>query len=335
MNDQWDDAYGSTIVAEVWSQLEPAATRYLAEPRRRERTRHHRRSVGLAIAALVVGVGGTAAAAKVLLGSPAPPAVQRSIAGIDEGMPADLRLNPDATHARSVAVDGAAVLYAADLPDGGVCTEIALGGRPMGAVCRAGSQPRAPIEATIPGTPESSAGELVVAGRISAGADAASLVTSDGRKIALELQPGGFFIVELSLSESQAARRGLTIESERDGRAVATIDLSDAFTPENGRLDPIAVEMVSGPGDLTQVLSFFGTVQVEGAATVRLVYPDGAHIDVPIGADHRYEITLPVARRDAFARTPGRLVALDAGGRELASRTVAAVSFWHANEGTG
>jgi hypothetical protein len=93
--------------------------------------------------------------------------------------------------------------------------------------------------------------------------------------------------------------------------------------------------MVSGPGDLTVVQKFSGSVQVEGAVTVRLVYPDGTHVDAPLGADGAYEIVVPADRRTAFARTPGRLVALDSGGAELASRTVAAVSYWHANEGAG
>jgi len=83
------------------------------------------------------------------------------------------------------------------------------------------------------------------------------------------------------------------------------------------------------------VLSFSGTVQVKGAASVRLVYPDSTHTDAPIGAGGSYKIALPVDRQGALARTPGRLVALDADGTELASRTVAAVSFWHANEGAG
>ena len=197
------------------------------------------------------------------------------------------------------------------------------------------SDARAPIEATIPGTPESTTGAVVVAGRVDSEiADAARLVTSDGGKIALALQPGGFFVVELSDSESQAARRGLTIEALDAGLIAATLDVSDTFTPEKGRLDPIAVEMVSAPGDLTRVLRFSGSVQADGATTVRLVYPDGTHVDTPLGADSQYEITLPPDRRAAFARTPGRLIALDAGGQELASRTVAAVSFWHANEGT-
>jgi hypothetical protein len=52
-------------------------------------------------------------------------------------------------------------------------------------------------------------------------------------------------------------------------------------------------------------------------------------------AGGRYEIALPVDRQGAFARSPGRLVAIDADGAELASRTVEAVSFWHSNEGAG
>jgi hypothetical protein len=285
------------------------------------------------VTALVIGAGGTAAAAHMLIGSPAPPAVQRSIAGVDEGMPADLRLNPDGTHARSVAVDGRAVLYAADLPAGGVCTEVALAGRPMGAVCRSGSDRPAPVEATIPGTPEDTGSLIVVTGRVSSPADGARLVTGDGQEVALALRPGGFFIVELSAAESASARNGLRIVADRAGQTTAEIDLSSAFTPESGRLDPIAVEMVSGSGDLTKVVSFSGSVQVNHATTVRLEYPDGAHTDARLGASGTYTFTLPLDAQGAFARAPGRLVALDGEGNELASRTVAAVSFWHANKG--
>ena len=69
------------------------------------------------------------------------------------------------------------------------------------------------------------------------------------------------------------------------------------------------------------------------AVALRLEYPDGAHTEVRLGAKGSYEFVLPVDAQTAFARAPGRLVALDDGGHELASRTVAAVSFWHANEG--
>jgi hypothetical protein len=334
MNERFgSDAHGSTIVDDVWAELEPAATRFLAEPTRRERTRHRRRSVGLAVVAVAIGAGATAAAARALVGSPAPPAVQRSLAGVDEGMPADLRLNPDVTHARSVAVDGRAVLYAADLPAGGVCTEIALAGRPMGAVCRAGTDRKVPIEATIPGTPEDTGALVVVAGRVFDPADGGRLVTADGHAITLVLQTGGYFIVELGAAESAAARDGLRIVADRGGRKIAETDLSEAFTPERGRLDPIAVEMVSGSGDLAKVVRFFGSVRVKGAVAIRLEYPDGTGVDAPLGPGGSYAFNLPPAAQSAFARAPGRLVALDGAGHELASRTVAAVSFWHANEG--
>ena len=190
-----------------------------------------------------------------------------------------------------------------------------------------------PIEATIPGTPEDTDTLVVVAGRAFAPADGARLVTNDGQAIALTLQPGGFFIVELSASESAAARQGLRIEADQAGHKIGETDLSGAFTPENDRLDPIAVEMVSASGDLTKVVSFVGSVQVQHAVAVRLEYPDGTHADARLGAHGKYEFTLPLDAQGAFARKPGRLVALDGEGNELASRTVAAVSFWHANEG--
>ena len=125
----------------------------------------------------------------------------------------------------------------------------------------------------------------------------------------------------------------MRVETSQAGRKIGEIDLSDAFTPENDRLDPIAVEMVSASGDLTKVVRFFGSVQVQDAVAVRLEYPDGTHADARLGAHGKYEFTLPVDAQGAFARKPGRLVALDGDGNELASRTVAAVSFWHANEG--
>ena len=333
MNEQFgSDAYGSTIVAEVWAELEPAATRYLAEPRRRERTRHRRRSVGLAVTALVIGAGGTArrgARADRIARSPGGAAQPRGRRRRHAG-----RSAPESRrHARALRRGRRhAVLYAADLPGGGVCTEIALAGRPMGAVCRADSEPSVPIEATIPGTPEDTDTLVVVAGRAFAPADAARLVTDDGHAIALTLQPGGFFIVELDAAESTSARQGLRVEASQAGRKIGEIDLSDAFTPENGRLDPIAVEMVSASGDLTKVVRFFGSVQVQDAVAVRLEYPDGTRADVRLGAEGKYEFVLPVDAQAAFARTPGRLVALDRDGHELASRTVAAVSFWHARQ---
>ena len=328
MNEGQDQVLVATIVRDVWLDLQPAAQRHLMT--RSEGVRRHRarRVTGVVLTGVALAAGG-AAAAQVLVGDAAPPAVQASLGGVDEGLPPDLRLNPDVANARSVAVDGDAVLYAADLPGGGVCTEIATAGKPNGAVCRTSTQPPAAIDATIPGTPEDAAGvPVVVGGRVNLDADAVALVTSDGRRLAVTMQPDGYYIVELDAPDSAAARQGLRIEATLHGNVVASLDVSDAFTSEIGHVDPIGLEMVSGPGDLTKVLSIYGTVQDATAVTVRLIYPDGSTADTPVGADGRYELTLAPDRQDALDSAPGRLVAVDANGKELASRTVAAVSWW-------
>ncbi len=255
------------------------------------------------------------------------------MAAIDEGMPDDLRLNPDVSNARSVARDGDAVMYAADLPDGGVCTEIAVGGKPAGAICRSGNEAPQPIEASIPGTPEDPASTpVVVGGRVAADADRVVVVVGEEVRIPVVLAPGGFFVVALDEVESAAGRQRMLIEASKGSDLVASIDVSDAFTPESGTLDPIAAELISGDGDLSRVVSIYGTVQVARATTIRLVYPDGSSTEVAVGPDGHYEVALPAARQDDLADLPGRLIAVDLTGRELASRMVAAVSYWRTHD---
>ena len=76
-----------------------------------------------------------------------------------------------------------------------------------------------------------------------------------------------------------------------------------------------------------------GTVTVPGTAAVRLILPDGTATETAVGPDGRYELALPSDRQGDLAERPGRVVALDAAGHELASRTVAAVSWWRTHEG--
>ncbi len=263
MDEQHDDAQVAMIVATVWGELGPAAERYLAPgTRTSHRRRRQRRAVGVGLVVAVVGTAG-AVAARAALGDPAPPPLQASMAAIDEGMPDDLRLNPDVSNARSVARDGDAVMYAADLPDGGVCTEIAVGGKPAGAICRSGNEAPQPIEASIPGTPEDPASTpVVVGGRVAADADRVVVVVGEEVRIPVVLAPGGFFVVALDEVESTAGRQRMLIEASKGSDLVASIDVSDAFTPESGTLDPIAAELISGDGDLSRVVSIYGTVQV-------------------------------------------------------------------------
>jgi hypothetical protein len=49
-------------------------------------------------------------------------------------------------------------------------------------------------------------------------------------------------------------------------------------------------------------------------------------------SQRRYDLEIPADRTGDFADAPGQLIALDAGGQELARRTVVAVSYWRARE---
>jgi hypothetical protein len=338
MTDRSDEGGVAVAVDTVWRQLQPALEQHytartaaVRPMERRPGRRRTRRAVGLGLALAVVGTGG-AVAARALLGDPAPPAVQASLAAVDEGMPADLRLQPDVANARSVARDGDAVLYAADLPDGGTCTELAIAGRPAGAICVRGTA-SAPIQASIPGTPEETSTPVVVGGRVTVAADRVVAVLAGEQRLPVVLEPGGYFVASLDPAGSAAARRGLSLEALQGDTVVASVDLSDAFTPERPPAEPISLELVSGDGDLTRVVRVYGTVRVPGTAAVRLVFPDGGATEAAVAPDGRYELALPVDRQADLAERPGRVVVLDAAGHELASRAVAAVSWWRTHAG--
>src|SRR5436305_42020 len=89
-----------------------------ASPTKQRRRRHLRVIATLA----VVAAGGTATAyATGILGGPAPERVQQHLAGLDSGMPADLRYNADVDNARAVATTANGTLYLANTADGGYC----------------------------------------------------------------------------------------------------------------------------------------------------------------------------------------------------------------------
>jgi hypothetical protein len=70
-----------------------------------------RRPAIMAVALLIVGA--SVAAAAQILGGPAPSQVKQDLANVDQGMPSDLRYNPDVRSARLVAqADGASLYYA-------------------------------------------------------------------------------------------------------------------------------------------------------------------------------------------------------------------------------
>jgi hypothetical protein len=294
-----------------------------------------RRPVILVLAVLIAGGG--VAGADVLLGGPAPEDVKQDLRDLDRGIPADLRYAPDVEDAHLVAQTAGIKLYAATMTDGGYCSEIALPGRgPAGAVCTPGATLETlPIEVTVPSVdPLTTASPIVVGGRVNAPGEAALLVEfEDGSLQSIPLGVDGFFVFAVTADHlAQAHRHGMTIvASNADGGEVATAqipptDFSDAS--EQDAKQPIFVSTISMQDDLTQVLGIEGSVNVRGAESLELRYPDGTVVDIPLTADGHYRFDLPARRtRDLFEQ-PGVLVARDASGKELATAPVAAVAYW-------
>src|ERR687887_1126320 len=143
---------------------------YAGHVERRHRRGWRLRAAAVAGAAVLV-LSGAAFGISVLLGWPAPEHVKRELAAVDQGMPEDLRLNPDVEHAVAVAATDTATLYAATLRGGGSCSEIVTADdRGRGATCTTSAQYVArPIDITLPfdegATPET---PVVVGGRVNA-----------------------------------------------------------------------------------------------------------------------------------------------------------------------
>src|SRR5688572_487711 len=67
------------------------------------RTSRRRRTLWIASTVVATSALATAAAASGLLGEPAPEPIRAHIAAVDEGLPEDLRANPDVDNAMAVA----------------------------------------------------------------------------------------------------------------------------------------------------------------------------------------------------------------------------------------
>jgi hypothetical protein len=301
-----------------------AYTGLLARRRRRHRLA---RSVALACAACLVLAGAGLGAAS-LLGWPAPQHVKDELAGVDRGLPADLRLNPDVEHARAVAATPEATLYAASLRGGGSCTEIVTAGeRGRGATCHPGGSG---IELTV--TSDDGAGPtapVVLGGRTP---DGASLRVryADGSTVPVELGEERYFLYEVPPERRASVRAsGLELVASDGSRATLPADWDDpAVADEHAAL---YVSTRSNESDFTKVYGLEGHVSAAGARTLELDYGDGTTTRIPLQADGSYEYTLPSGRVDDFMQ-PRTLVARAADGRVVATATVAAVAYWRARE---
>lgn len=297
-----------------------------------------KRPMMLAAALLIAGAG--VAAASGLLGGPAPPEVKEDLAGVDQGMPSDLRYNPDVENARLVAQADGASLYYASLTDGGYCFEIvAPSSGPAGAICVEGeSVDQEPIHVAAPFVdPVTTSSPFIVGGRVNVGGAASLHATfADASTQSITLGDEGFFVLAVAADRlAQAHEHGVTLAAtDTAGTEIASVDIppTDFSNPEKeDAKQPIFVSTISTESDLTKVLGVEGSVNVAGAITLELRYPDGTTVDIPLAPDGRYRYDLPVQRTDDLFDTPGWLIARDDSGDELARTPVAAVAYWRSN----
>jgi hypothetical protein len=322
----------------ILADLRPAAQR-LAAGRQRRRRVTRTAMVGAAGACLLASA---ALGATAILGQPAPESVKRDFRAVDEGMPADLRANPDVEHARAVAVSGDSTVYFAQLADGGYCAELVTGDRPRGAVCSSTEQSaKTPLSVTVPYTdPVTASSPVRVSGHVSlADAKTVQLVYPDGGVDEVALSPDRFYVADVPQGHLAAVHRHglLLIARSEDGGALAQAVVShDAITPPSEAErphDPIEIDTISDGGDFTKVLGMRGEVRIPGATRLRLRYPDGHSVAVPSFDGRRFEIDVPPDRESDFADATGAILAFDSTGRQVGERAVYSVGRWHRRHG--
>jgi hypothetical protein len=316
--------------------LAPTPVVPAAYPRRGRTT-----TVALAVAAVSgVGVGVGVAAAAGLLGEPAPPSVQRHIAGVDDGMPADLRYNPDVVNAREVASTEHGTLYLAHLSDGGYCIEITSGAvQPRGAACvSAATIPALPLEVNAPIPPDPD-GPLLIGG-VATGADIATVALryADGTTTEVPFGLEHAWLAEVpSEQQASALAEGVTVLGvASDGTVVERAKVpplrdEDPTGTAHDAEQPIVVDTVSDSADLEVIRAIRGRVNIAGT-TLTLRYPNGDTTNIPLASDGGFNFTVPVARQHDFARRPGILL-VRVRGDVVATQPVESVAGWRATHG--
>ena len=284
-------------------------------------------------------LGGAGVGAAALLGWPAPLHVKRDLAAVDQGLPADLRLNPDVEHARAVASTGTSTLYAASLRDGGSCTEIVTAGeRGRGATCTTGADlATRSLDVAVPfddgAGPDAS---VVLGGRVNDPAGSSvEAVYADGATDAIRLGEDRYFLFEVPAEHRASAHASgleLVVRSGAGsvvGRTKIPADWDDPAVPDERA--PLYVSTRSDESDFTKVYGLEGHVSAAGATRVELDYGDGTRVTIPLRADGSYEYTLPADRIGDFMQ-PRTLVARNENGEVVASAPVAAVAYWRGRE---
>jgi hypothetical protein len=291
------------------------------------------------VAALVIAGAGVAAAAQIL-GGPAPSRVKEDLVNVDQGMPSDLRYNPDVQNARLVARADGASLYFASLADGGYCSEIVTPtSGPAGAICVTGASldQEPTIHVTVPFVdPVTTSSPFVVGGRVNVGGATSLQATfADGSTQSIVLGDDGFFVFAVATEElTEAHQQGVRlVATDIAGMEIASVDVPPTDFSNPAKQDarqPIFVSTISTQNDLTRVLGVEGSVNIAGAVNLELSYPDGTTVDIPLTADGHYHYDLPKRRTGDLFDVPGWLIARDRSGNELARTPVAAVAYWRA-----
>jgi hypothetical protein len=305
-----------------------------------------RRRVRLGRAAIagvvVVGLGVGAAAAATVLGQHAPARVQQHLAGLDAGLPVDLRLNPDVRDARAVATTAHGTLYLADLADGGYCLEVVSDGdQPRGAGCVRGSELAArPLEVNAP-LPLDVTSPLLVGGRADDDAIASVQVRyADGTVAQLPFGLRRAWLLEVPTpQQTSGLADGVRILGlDADGRVISRVDVpplrdDDPLGTAHDAEQPIVAETVSDSSDLTLLLGVHGRVNVPGA-TLSLRYPDGTTVALVVGKGGRFSYDIGTERQHDFADANGLLIAR-VNGKLVASVPVYSVAGWHRTHADG
>jgi hypothetical protein len=291
------------------------------------------------MAAVLLTAGASAAAAAQILGGPAPSQVKEDLVNVDQGIPSDLRYNPDVQSARLVAMADGASLYYASLADGGYCSEIVTPtSGPAGAICvPRGSLDQEPIHVTVPfDDPVTLSSPFVVGGRVNvSGATSLHATFADGSTQSIVLGDDGFFVFAVATDQlTEAHQQGVRlVATDIAGTEIASVEVPPTDFSNPAKQDarqPIFVSTISTQNDLTRVLGVEGSVNVAGAVNLELRYPDGTTVDIPLSADGHYHYDLPKRRTGDLFDMPGWLTARDRSGNELARTPVAAVAYWRA-----
>lgn len=311
----------------------------LAAYRARLGRKRHRRVIFAAVSAASLALTAVGLGASALLGWPAPLHVKQEIAAVDQGLPADLRLDPDVEHARAVAATGDATLYAASLRGGGSCSEIVTAGeRGRGATCSAAGSEA--LDVTMPFDDQAGPdAPVIVGGRINVDTGSSLRVRySDGSVDEIPLGNDRYFLFEIPAEHRASVHAdGLELIAENAqgavvGRATVPADWDGPAVPDEQA--PLYASTRSDESDFTKVYGLEGHVSAAGATQLELAYGDGTRATIPIQPDGSYDYTVPADRIGDFMQ-PRSLEALDEHGAVVARTWVAAVAYWRGRERGG